>query len=367
MDLKKLLKSLVEQKGSDLHLKVGTRPIIRKNGTLSILSQEFPVIDYEVMQEIVGPLFDEKSQEKLHKYGSVDVGYGMAGIGRFRCNIAFQRGSIRVVVRRIPYEIPSIKELNLPEKLVEIIDGAQRGLVLISGNTGSGKSTTLASLIDHINHTKSKHIVTIEDPIEFLIRDHYCLITQRDMGVDFFDPVMALKASLRQDPDIILFSELRVKDTIQTALTAAETGHLVFSTVHTQDTAESVNRLLSVFDGNEREANRTILSNILVAVIGQRLVPRKNGKGAIPAVEIMINNTRMQQAIQKGSSTQTLRDIIKDSALAYGMQSYDQHLAELVKQGLVSEKRALSVATSPNNLKMILSGISFDSHQETGS
>ena len=367
MELKDLLKSLHEQKGSDLHLKVGARPIIRKNGKLSILGKNFPVIDYKVMHALIGPLVDEKNQEKLHKHGSVDIGYGFPGLGRFRCNLAFQRGSIRVVIRRIPYEIPSIKELNLPEKLLEIVDNAQRGLILISGNTGSGKSTTLASLINHINHTKSKHIVTIEDPIEFLIRDHYCLVTQRDMGVDFFDPVMALKASLRQDPDIILFSELRVKDTIQTALTAAETGHLVFSTVHTQDTAESINRLLSVFDGNEREASRVILSNILVAIIGQRLVPRKDGKGAIPAVEIMFNNTRMQQAIQKGTSTQSLRDIIKDSTLAYGMQSYDQHLAELVKKDLITEEKALSVATSPNNLKMILSGISFDGHQETGS
>ena len=247
------------------------------------------------------------------------------------------------------------------------MDNAQRGLILISGNTGSGKSTTLASLINHINHTKSKHIVTIEDPIEFLIRDHYCLVTQRDMGVDFFDPVMALKTSLRQDPDIILFSELRVRDTIQTALTAAETGHLVFSTVHTQDTAESINRLLNVFKSEEREAFKTVLSNVLVAVIGQRLVDRKDGNGAIPAVEIMLNNTRMQQAIQKGSSTEFFRDIVKESVLAYGMQSYDQHLAELVKKDLISEEKALSIATSPNNLKMILSGISFNNHQETGS
>jgi len=367
MELKKLLKSLTEQKGSDLHLKVGARPIIRKNGKLSILNQEFPAIDYKAMQEMVTPLLDEKSQEKLHKYGSVDVGYGLIDLGRFRCNIAFQRGSIRVVIRRIPYEIPTLKELNLPEKLLEIVNNAQRGLILISGNTGSGKSTTLATLINHINHTKSKHIVTIEDPIEFLIKDHYCLITQRDMGMDFFDPDMALKASLRQDPDIILFSELRVKDTIQTALTAAETGHLVFSTVHTQAAAESINRLLNVFDGNEREAMKSILSNVLLAVIGQRLVPKKNKKGVIPAVEIMINNVRMQKAIQSRASTQALRDIIKDSALAYGMQSYDQHLAELVKKNLVSEEQALSVATAPNNLKMILSGISFASYQESGS
>ena len=361
------MKSLTEQKGSDLHLKVGAKPIIRKNGTLSILNPEFPVIDYETMQEMVNPLLDEKNQEKLHKYGSVDIGYGLFDLGRFRCNIAFQRGSIRVVIRRVPYEIPSLEELSLPKKLSEIVDNAQRGLILISGNTGSGKSTTLASLINHINHTKSKHIVTIEDPIEFLIRDHYCLVTQRDMGVDFFDPVMALKASLRQDPDIILFSELRVKDTIQTALTAAETGHLVFSTIHTQDTAESVNRLLGVFGGSEREALRMILSNVLVAVIGQRLIPRKNGKGSIPAVEIMINNTRIQQAIQKDSSTQVLRDIIKESTVAYGMQSYDQHLADLVKQDLISEKKALIAATAPNNLRMILSGISFDNHSDTGS
>ncbi len=367
MELKELLKSLAEQKGSDLHLKVGARPIIRKNNKLSILSQEFSIIDYKMMHELVGPLIDEKGQEKLHEHGSVDIGYGLAGIGRFRFNIAFQRGSIRVVVRRIPYEIPTPEELNLPKKLVEIVDSAQRGLILISGNTGSGKSTTLASLINHINHTKSKHIVTIEDPVEFLIKDHYCLVTQRDMGVDFFDPVMALKTSLRQDPDIILFSELRVRDTIQTALTAAETGHLVFSTVHTQDTAESISRLLSMFKSEEREALKTVLSNVLVAVIGQRLVDRKDGKGVIPAVEIMLNNTRVQQAIQKNNSTQALRDIIKESAMAYGMQSYDQHLAELVKKNLISEKTALSVATSPNNLKMILSGISFDSHQETGS
>ena len=366
MELDQLLKDLKAQKASDLHLKVGASPIIRKNGRLSVLHKELPTLTHEIMRDLCEDLIDESSLEKLKQHGSVDIGYGVKNCGRFRCNVAYQRGSIRIVIRHIPYDIPTIEELHLPRKLLNIIDNAKRGLLLISGNTGSGKSTTIASLINHINHSKSKHIVTIEDPIEFLIKDHYCLITQRDMDVDFFDPVMALKSSLRQDPDIIMLSELRLKDTISTALTAAETGHLVLSTIHAQDTAESISRLLNVFSADEQKYFSSTLANVLTAVIGQRLIPRKDGQGLVPAVEILINNNRIQEEIQKAGSTQNIKDIIKQSSVAYGMQSYDQHLAELVQKDLISKDTALSFADSSNDLKMILSGISFNRDQNTG-
>ena len=359
MDLKTLLTLLDKQKASDLHLKVGTAPIVRNNQGLTLLDPGLEPLSHETMESLSSYLLNEKAHEKLNDQGSVDVGYGLPGLGRFRCNISYQRGSLRIVIRRIPYAVPSLKELNLPEKLKDIAETSRRGLILITGHTGSGKSTTMASLIDHINHNRSAHILTIEDPIEFLIKDHHSLITQRELDVDFYDPDLALKAALRQDPDIITLSEMRMKDTIKTALIAAETGHLVLSTLHTQDTAESISRILNIFSEDEQPTIRTVLSSVLTAVIGQRLVPKKDGTGLVPAVEIMINNAHLQKEIGKASSTQTFRSIIQQSTVDYGMQSFDQHLAELVKKDIVSEKSAMNQATSRNNLKMMISGISF--------
>lgn len=361
MDINHLLTELTKKGGSDLHLKVGVPPIMRKQSKLCVLSNEFPQIDYHTMEQLILPILSDTHQEKLREQGSVDVGHGLKGVGRFRFNVFFQRGSMRVVIRHIPHDIPTFEELNLPKQILNIIDKTERGLILVAGATGVGKSTTLAAMINHINKTKNKHIITIEDPIEFLIQDYHSLITQREMGVDCYDPNLALKATLRQDPDIILFSELRSKDTITSALNAAETGHLVFSTIHTQEAAETVSRMLNVFSAEERHMAKLVLSSVLKAVFAQRLIIKKDNSGYTPAVEILINNSIIQREIQVNSSTEKIRNIMYKSKNHWGMQTFDQHLIQMLKEGLISEVEASRHSSSPEKIKMASSGISFDS------
>ena len=362
MDINHLLTELTKRGGSDLHLKVGVPPIMRKQSKLCVLGNDFPTVDYQTMEQLILPVINDTHQEKLRKQGSVDVGYGLKGVGRFRFNIFFQRGSIRIVIRHIPHDIPTFDELNLPKEILKIIDKTERGLVLIAGATGVGKSTTLAAIIDHINKTRNKHIITIEDPIEFLIQDHHSLITQREMGVDCYDPNLALKATLRQDPDIILFSELRAKDTITSALNAAETGHLVFSTIHTQEAAETVSRILSVFSGEEQNMAKLVLSNTLRAVFAQRLIIKKDQSGYLPIVEILTNNSIIQREIQTDPSIEKIRHIMHKSHLHWGMQTFDQHLIKMLKSDLISEEEASRNSSSPEKIKMATSGISFDNN-----
>ena len=361
MDINHLLTELTKRGGSDLHLKVGVPPIMRKQSKLCVLSGDFPTIDYQTMEQLILPILNDTQQEKLREQGSVDVGYGLKGVGRFRFNVFFQRGSIRIVIRHIPHDIPTFDELHLPKKILKIIDKIERGLILVAGATGVGKSTTLAAIINHINKTKNKHIITIEDPIEFLIQDHHSLITQREMGVDCYDPDLALKATLRQDPDIILFSELRAKDTITSALTAAETGHLVFSTIHTQEAAETISRILSIFAAEEQNMARLVLSNTLKAVFAQRLIMKKDRSGYIPVVEILINNSIIRQEIQTDPSIEKIRHIMYKSHSHWGMQTFDQHLIKMLKENLISEEEASRHSSSPEKIKMASSGISYDS------
>ena len=361
MDINQLLIELTKKGGSDLHLKVGVPPIMRKQSKLCILSNEFPRVDYQTLEQLVLPILNDTHQEKLRTQGSVDAGYGLKGVGRFRFNVFFQRGSLRVVIRHIPHDIPTFEQLHLPKEILNIIDKAERGLILVSGATGAGKSTTLAAIIDHINKTKNKHIITIEDPIEFLIQDYHSLITQREMGVDCYDSNLALKATLRQDPDIILFSELRAKDTITSALNAAETGHLVFSTIHTQEAAETISRILSVFSTEEQSMTKLVLSSVLKAVFAQRLIMKKDKTGYIPTVEILINNSIIQREIQMNSSTDKIRNIMYKSKTHWGMQTFDQHLIQMLKENLISEAEASKHASSPEKIKMASSGISLDS------
>ena len=364
MNIDQLLIKLTQEGGSDLHLKVGAPPIMRKQSKLHILSKDLPTIDYQSLDEIILPVLNDIQQETLRTNGSVDVGYGLKGVGRFRFNIFFQRGTTRVVVRHIPHNVPTIDELNLPQQMLDIVSKIERGLVLVTGSTGVGKSTTLAAIINHINKTKNKHIITIEDPIEFLIQDHYSLITQREMGVDYYDAKLALKAALRQDPDIILFSELRAKDTISIALNAAETGHLVFSTIHTQEAAETISRILSVFSAEEQVRVKITLSSVLKVVFSQRLIPKKDDTSYIPALEILINNPRIQGEIMKDPSTDVIRNIMHQSQNHWGMQTFDQHLIKMLKAGLISEKDASKYSSSPEKIKLSAAGISFGSNYD---
>lgn len=365
MTLDTLLSELVKEGGSDLHLKVNSPPIMRKNGKLFILNSKLPVITSTMIQKLVSPIINESQRSTLNQDGSVDIGYGIKNVGRFRFNVFFQRGSLRVVIRHIPYIIPKVDELHLPEQYLKILDRTHRGLILVAGRTGSGKSTTLAALINYINHTQSKHILTIEDPIEFLIRDKKSLITQRELDVDCDDPITALKASLRQDPDIILFSELRSKKSITTALTAAETGHLVFSTIHTHDAAETINRLTSAFTPNEAQFLRQILASNLKAIFAQRLLINKANNGFVPAVEILVNNARIRAAIEKHESTNKIRTIIQTSQSYYGMQTFDRSIIELVKKDLISRKEAQAQASSANDLALALQGINSNNQYTT--
>ena len=363
MDINKLLTELAHKGGSDLHLKVGAPPIMRKKSKLCTLSTEFPILDYKTIDQLILPILTDTHQEQLRTHGSVDLGYGLKGIGRFRFNVFFQRGSVRVAVRHVPHDVPVFEDLNLPKEMLNIVDKTERGLILVTGATGVGKSTTLAAIINHINKTKNKHILTIEDPIEFLIQDHHSLVTQRELGVDCYDPNLALKSALRQDPDIILFSELRTRDIISTALTAAETGHLIFSTIHTQEAAEIINRILSVFSSTEQQAVKLILSSVLKAVFAQRLIPKKDATGYIPAVEILINNLRIQQEIEKPhTSTGQIREIMKQSQNHWGMQTFDQHLIQMMKKNLISERDASRFSTSAEKIKLASSGVSFENN-----
>jgi len=352
-----LLKELIQKGGSDLHLKVGAPPIMRKQSKLCALDNNYNIIDFEGIDKLLKLILKEDHLEKLRTNGAVDLGYGIADVGRFRFNVFFQRGSIRAVIRHVPHKVPAFKDLNLPQEMLNIINCSSRGLVLVAGATGSGKSTTLAALINHINYTQNKHIITVEDPIEFLIQDHYSLITQRELGVDCFDPVLSFKAALRQDPDIILFSELRLKDIISVALTAAETGHLVLSTIHAQSTTDVISRILSAFSSTEIASTRLVLSQCLRAVFGQRLIPKKDKSGLVPAVEILINNNRMQREIEIGSSKDKLQNIISQSQSHWGMQTFDQHIITLAKQGIISEASALRFANSPEKIKLATAGV----------
>lgn len=359
MDLSSLLTTLAREKGSDLHLKVSAPPIMRKNGSLQILQEGLPNLSTEEMNRLIHPVLQGVYLEKLKTNGSVDVGYGIKKVGRFRLNVFFQRGSLRVVARYIPSQILGFEELNLPgQKITKLIENSRTGgLILVSGATGTGKSTTLAAIINHINKTQNKHILTLEDPIEFLIRDHHSLITQVELGVDCFDPVTALKSALRQDPDIVLFSELRLADTILTALKVAETGHLVFSTIHTQDAAETINRVINSLPPNHQQIARVVLANSLRGVIAQRLLMQKGGKGLIPATEILINSPQVQTAIENTATTDEIRNIMKKSRTHWGMCTFDYSLIELLKKNLITEKEALAHASSRENIKAAITGV----------
>ena len=360
LEMEHLMKELVKKEGSDLHLKVGAPPIMRRKFKLCILDSSFPIIDYQLINQLIQPFLTDAQSEKLKKVGSVELGYGLKGVGRFRFNICFQRGTLRAVIRHIPHKIPSFKDLNLLPEMLKIVNKAERGLILVAGASGVGKSTTLASLINHINKTKNRHIITIEDPIEFLIQDHYSLITQRELGVDCYDANVALKTALQQDPNIILISELRDKDTIFNAITAAETGPLVFGTIHTQEAAEAISRVVNIFSTSERDGVKMVLSNVLVAIFSQRLIPKKDKTGSIPIVEILVNNLRMQAAIEKNASTEKIREIMKQSKHHWGMQTFDQHLIQMLKDGLISKKTAIRYSTSPEKINLSDAGISLE-------
>jgi twitching motility protein PilT len=359
MHINDLLKIATDRGASDLHLKVGSHPVLRISGDLIAL------VDLKrLMQEdtiaMAFSIMNNRQKQKFKDHLEIDIAYSVPGLGRFRCNIFQQRGTVGLVLRVIPVKILNVRELNLPVVL-EKISMEQRGLVLCTGTTGSGKSTTLASMIDYVNaHTKA-HIITIEDPIEFLHRDKKSLINQREVEVDTRSFSAALRSALREDPDVILVGEMRDYETIETAITAAETGHLVFSTLHTLDATETINRIISVFPPHQQKQIRLQLAQVLKAVISLRLLPRADGQGRIPAVEVLVSTGLIRDYIINKEKTRLIPDAIAQGISQYGMQTFDQSLYALLKRGLITFEEAMLRATNPEEFKLRLQGISSTS------
>ena len=355
MDINELLKGAHAMGASDVHIKVGSQPILRINGELA----PFPSgnrLTHEDTLKIAFSVMNATQREYFKKKNDIDLAYSVPGLGRFRCNIFIQRGTIGLVFRVIPMRIPTIEELFLPE-IIKKIALEPRGLILVTGTTGSGKSTTLAAMIDTINAGQTSHIMTIEDPIEYLHRDKRSIVNQREIGNDTESFSKALRAALRQDPDVILVGEMRDFETIQTALTAAETGHLVLSTLHTIDASETVNRIISVFPPYQHKQVRIQLASVLRSIISMRLVPRADGKGRVPAVEILIATATIKDCILDSDKTKLLPDVIAQGTILYGMQTFDQSLFQLYKAGHISYEEALRRATNPDDFALKVKGI----------
>jgi twitching motility protein PilT len=356
MDINELLRTAVASGASDLHLKVGSYPMMRVSGTLVVASEEkrLDKVDTEAIADL---LFSADQREKFRRQQEVDLAYSIPGMGRFRCNVFQQRGTVGLVLRVIPTRIKTIDELGLPPVLKKIA-GEERGLVLVTGTTGSGKSTTLAAMIDHINSTRAAHIMTVEDPIEYLHRDHHSIVNQREVNVDTQSFSHALRSALRQDPDVILVGEMRDHETIETALLAAETGHLVFSTLHTLDATETVNRIISVFPPHQQRQVRLQLASVLKGAVAQRLLPRSDGVGRIPAVEVMITTGFIRDCIVDKDRTSQIHGALAAGTSQYGMQTFDQSIFSLYQQGLVSLDEALRWASNVDEFKLKVQGIS---------
>jgi len=344
---------------SDIHLKVGLPPMFRINGSLVALKNA-ERLSPEALRLMTEDILNERQKQTLAETLEVDLAYGIAGVGRFRLNIYHQRGTLGMAIRVIPMDVPTIEELQLP-KVVNKIAEFRRGLVLITGTTSSGKSSTLAGMINHLNHTRTCHIMTIEDPIEYLIRDKRCMINQRELGMDTLSFAKAMKSAMRQDPDVILIGEMRDLETIEIAISAAETGHLVLSTLHTLDAAETINRIVSSFPPHQQKSMRQQLASILKAVISQRLVPRADEKGRVPAVEIMLATNRIKELMTDENRINELRQAISEGHKAYGMQTFDQSLMALYREGMISFEEAMNQATNPADFELRLKGITSTS------
>jgi twitching motility protein PilT len=351
VDVNELLRHLIEAGGSDLHCKVGSPPLIRVNGSLRPVPSTAELHPDDTEGFVTALLDDPTKLREFADHGEVDFSYAIPGLARFRINAFRQRGSASMVIRAIPVKISTIEELALPPVIRELAE-EERGIVLLTGTTGSGKSTTLAAMIDHINTTTARHIVTIEDPIEFLHHDKQSLINQREVGQDTASFKSALRRVLRQDPDVILIGEMRDEETVHTALSAAETGHLVFSTVHTVDAAETVNRLIDFFPPHMHQQVRAMLAGTLKGAVSQRLVPSTDG-GRVAACEVLRMTGRVRDMIMDQTQTGKLPEVIADGGY-YGMQTFDQALFHHLKAGRISMEQALATASHPHDFKLLV-------------
>ena len=356
IDIDSILDKSVKMKASDLHIKAGSPPIVRIDGKLIVLHDEKRLSSEDTLA-IASYVMNDVHFEEFKRTHDIDVAYGIAGQARFRCNAYSQRGSVSLVFRHISYDILDIEELYLPVVLKKIAL-EPRGLILVTGTTGSGKSTTLASMVDYINSNKTDNIITIEDPIEFLHRDKNSIVSQRELGSDTETFSKSLRAALRQDPDVILVGEMRDFETVQTALLAAETGHLVLSTLHTTDAIETINRIISVFPPYQHKQVRTQLASVLRAIISMRLVPKADETGRVPAIEVLIATATIKACIEDADKTKLINDHVADGFSQYGMQTFDQSLLGLYQKGLITYEDALSRATNPDDFALKVKGVS---------
>jgi twitching motility protein PilT len=345
ISVEELLQQLVERGGSDLHITAGAPPKIRVDGKL--ISTEHAILDPETTQKLVYSILDNTQIARFEKDLELDMSFGIGGLGRFRTNVFMQRGAVGAVLRVIPYEIKGFRELGLPEELCAQIAGLPKGLVLVTGATGSGKSTSLAAMVDYVNRSRNEHIVTIEDPIEFVHKNKQCLVNQREIGSDTHGFKESLRAVLRQDPDVILVGEMRDMETIEAALTLAETGHLTFGTLHTSDCVQTINRIVDVFPAYQQQQIRTVLSFTLSAVFCQQLLPKADGRGRAMACEIMIANSAVRSLVRDNKAHQ-IYSIIQTSA-KIGMITMNQSLFQLVQKRLVSYQDAYERTSDPDD------------------
>jgi twitching motility protein PilT len=352
--LRPVLDEMVRRQASDLHLKVGRPPVARIFGELVELN--FPIVRPADARRCMEQLLTPQHRQQFAERREIDFAIGVQGLGRFRANLFHQRGTLSLAFRAIPFEIPSLADLDLPN-ILEQIALFPRGLVLVTGITGSGKSTTLAAMLRHINENRGVNVVTIEDPIEFLHRDKRALVSQREVGTDTLSFHEALRHVVRQDPDVIMLGEIRDSTSMDTVLKAANTGHLVFSTLHTTDAPRTISRVISFFPPHEHQEIRALLADALKAVISMRLLPRANGQGRVPALEVMINTAAIADQIRAGDQLHLLPDLISEGRSQYGMQTFDQSLMELYRSDAISFETALQYATNPADFKLRASGV----------
>ena len=351
-----LLQEMTSRKASDLHMKAGSPPVIRVDGELFLL--DAPPMTPEDTKDVAASIMTDKQIRRFSEHNEIDFAYSAPQLGRFRVNVFRQRGSISMAMRQVATQIPSFEELHLPE-IIKRLALEPRGLVLVTGTTGSGKTTTLAAMIDHINSSLRRHVVTIEDPIEVLHKDRKAIINQREIGLDTETYASALKYVLRQDPDVILIGEMRDLETVSAALTAAQTGHLVMSTLHTIDAQETVNRVIDFFPLHEQKQVRIMLAGTLKGIVSQRLLPRADGNGRVPAVEVLVMTNRIRDFVLEPEQTNMIVQALKEGEF-YGMQTFDQALLKLYEDGMITLHDAAQVASNPHDFKLMIQAQGHD-------
>jgi len=354
MTFKQMMQEMLNRYASDMHLRVGLRPTVRVDGHLSYIDDQILMPDD--IDKILGQILSPEQKDRFHQKREMDLALSISKMGRFRINLYKQRGTIGVAIRQVNTKVPTFHELNLPDVVKDTSDN-KRGLVIVTGTTGSGKSTTLASMVEHINSCRAENILTIEDPIEYIYRDKKSIISQREVGGDTESFAAALRHAFRQDPDIILIGEIRDADTMGIALTAADTGHLVLTTLHTLNAVETLSRIISFFPPHQHQQIRLLLAGTLKAIICQRLLPRCDGSGRIPAVEALISTASIREAIVDPMKTNSIIDLIEQGAVQYGMQSFDQSIMRLYQSGLISYEESLSQCSNPDDFDLRVKGI----------